>query len=399
MWNFNKILDICGLQISKTKSNNENVSFYLSQRRVTAHCPKCKNRTNAFHSFSPSRKIKHGTILGKTCSLVIRPRRFHCFNCDFVFTEKILVAPYEKATLKHKREVIFNLSDRSFRSGTKRFNVSYHTQRKWLKEIVQCEVLNFEKEKTENKSFVLGIDEVSFAGRDMVTTIGNITKHRLKGVLHSRRKDELKKVLKNLPSDVKSLISEVVIDMCDLYLRSVKEVLPKVSVVVDHFHIIQDANRRIDGERVLLQDIYKKRIPRYILTKNKEDLTSQQIHYLSDIIKEYPELHMFYQMKESLREMYTSKTKEEAEVKLKTIISSLKSTDDGVLITWGNTLSYWKEYILNYWNSRSTNGFMEGMHNKMKLIKRISFGFRNKEVFIHKVMLSVLIASVLFHKL
>jgi len=108
---------------------------------------------------------------------------------------------------------------------------------------------------------------------------------------------------------------------------------------------------------------------------------------------------VFYQTKESLREMYTSKTKEEAEVKLRTIISSLKSTDDGVLITWGNTLSYWKEYILNYWNSRSTNGFMEGMHNKMKLIKRISFGFRNKEVFIHKVMLSVLIASVLFHKL
>jgi len=399
MWNFNKILDICGLQILKTKLNNENISFYLNQRRVTAHCPKCKNRTNIIHGFSPLRKIKHGTILGKTCLLVIRPRRFRCIDCDFVFTEEILVRPYERATLKHKREVIFNLSDRSFSSGTKRYAVSYHTQRKWLKELVHDEVLNFEKERVESKPFVLGIDEVSFAGRNMVTTIGNITKHRLKGVLHSRRKDESKQALRSLPSDIKPLISEVVIDMCDLYLRSVKEVLPKVSVVVDHFHIIQDANRRIDGERLLLQDIYKKRIQRYILTKNKEDLIGQQIHYLADIIKEYPELHVFYQTKESLREMYTSKTKEEAEVKLRTIISSLKSTDDGVLITWGNTLSYWKEYILNYWNSRSTNGFMEGMHNKMKLIKRISFGFRNKEVFIHKVMLSVLIASVLFHKL
>jgi len=399
MWNFNKILDICGLQILKTKLNNENISFYLNQRRVTAHCPKCKNRTNIIHGFSPLRKIKHGTILGKTCLLVIRPRRFRCIDCDFVFTEEILVRPYERATLKHKREVIFNLSDRSFSSGTKRYAVSYHTQRKWLKELVHDEVLNFEKERVESKPFVLGIDEVSFAGRNMVTTIGNITKHRLKGVLHSRRKDESKQALRSLPSDIKPLISEVVIDICDLYLRSVKEVLPKVSVVVDHFHIIQDANRRIDGERLLLQDIYKKRIQRYILTKNKEDLIGQQIHYLADIIKEYPELHVFYQTKESLREMYTSKTKEEAEVKLRTIISSLKSTDDGVLITWGNTLSYWKEYILNYWNSRSTNGFMEGMHNKMKLIKRISFGFRNKEVFIHKVMLSVLIASVLFHKL
>jgi len=246
MWNFNKILDICGLQILKTKLNNENISFYLNQRRVTAHCPKCKNRTNIIHGFSPLRKIKHGTILGKTCLLVIRPRRFRCIDCDFVFTEEILVRPYERATLKHKREVIFNLSDRSFSSGTKRYAVSYHTQRKWLKELVHDEVLNFEKERVESKPFVLGIDEVSFAGRNMVTTIGNITKHRLKGVLHSRRKDESKQALRSLPSDIKPLISEVVIDMCDLYLRSVKEVLPKVSVVVDHFHIIQDANRRID---------------------------------------------------------------------------------------------------------------------------------------------------------
>lgn len=399
MWNFNKILEICGLQIIKIKSNNENISFHLKQRRITARCPKCKNKTNTIHGFSPVRKIKHGTILGKTCLLVIRPRRFHCFTCGLVFTEGIVVRPYEKATLKHKREVIFNLSDRSFRSGTKRFKVSYHTQRKWLKELVQGEVFNFEKEEKNNVPFVLGIDEVSFAGRDLVTTIGNITNHHLKGVLNSKRKDELKKVLRSFSPKTKSLISEVVIDMCDLYLKAVKETLPKAQVVVDHFHIIQDANRRIDGTRYILQDIYKKRIPRYILVKNKEDLIGQQINYLADIIKEYPELHMFYLAKERLRDMYKAETKEEAEKQLRLIISTLSSTDDGELISWSRTLSRWKEYILNYWNSRSTNGFMEGIHNKMKLIKRISFGFRNKEVFIHKVMLSVLIASILFHKL
>ena len=399
MWNFNKILDICGLQILKTKLNNENISFYLNQRRVTAHCPKCKNRTNIIHGFSPLRKIKHGTILGKTCLLVIRPRRFRCIDCDFVFTEEILVRPYERATLKHKREVIFNLSDRSFSSGTKRYAVSYHTQRKWLTELLTSKVFNFEEEEREGKPFVLGIDEVSFAGNNMVTTIGNITTHRLKGVLHSKRKDELKKVLRSLSPKVKSLISEVVIDMCNLYLKAVKETLPNTSVVVDHFHVIQDANHRIDEERRILQDIFKKRIPRYIFTKNKEDLKGLQIHLLADIIKQYPELHMFYATKERLRDMYTSKTKEEAIERLRTIIASLTSTDDGELITWGRTLSYWKPYILNYWNSRSTNGYMEGIHNKMKLIKRISFGFRNKEVFIHKVMLSVLVATLLLPQL
>lgn len=397
MWNFSKILEICGFQISKLKSDETKIVFHLNQRRVTARCPKCKDRTNIIHGFSPSRKIKHGTILGKTCLLIIRPRRFHCFKCNSVFTENIVTKPYEQATLKHKQEVIFNLSDRSFSSGTKKYKVSYNTQRRWLNELTADKLFDFKKEEKDNKPFVLGIDEVSFAGREMVTTIGNITDHHLKGILNSKRKDELKKVLRSFPLHIKSLISEVVIDMCPLYLMAVKQVLPSAAIVVDHFHIIQDANRRIDGTRYLLQDIHKKKIPRYILTKNKEDLIGQQIHYLADIIKEYPELHMFYATKERLREMYRAKTKEEAQKQLRLIISTLESTDDGELISWGRTLSRWSEYILNYWNSRSTNGFMEGIHNKMKLIKRISFGFRNKKVFIQKIMLSVLVASLIFH--
>jgi transposase len=400
MWNFNKLLGCPGFYVIKYHSDKNHISCYLKQRRKTADCPNCAIKTDQRYGTSSVRKLKHGTILGKVCILIIKPRRFRCRNCQKVFTETISFGGrYQRATLKHKKEVVFNLTDRSFLSGTRKYKVSYHTQRKWLKRIIKNEVFNFQKEEEENTPFVLGIDEVSFAGRDMVTTIGNISKHRLKGVLSSRRKDELKKVLKSLSPKIKSLISEVVIDMSNLYLKTVEETLPKAEIVVDHFHLIQDANRRIDEERRLVQDIYKKSIPRYILTKNKEDLIGQQIYYLADIMKHYPELRMFYLTKERLRDMYKTKTKEEAGEKLRLIISTLRSTDDGELILWGRTLSYWGEYILNYWNSRSTNGFMEGIHNKMKLVKRISFGFRNKEVFIHKVMLSVLITTLLLPQL
>ena len=71
--------------------------------------------------------------------------------------------------------------------------------------------------------------------------------------------------------------------MNSLYLRVVEETLPKVEIVVDHFHLIQDANKRIDEERRIVQDIFKKRIPRWILTKNKEDLKHHQIKQLERI--------------------------------------------------------------------------------------------------------------------
>jgi len=398
MWNFNKFLDIPGFHVTKCEKKDKNIYFYLKKRSKMAACQDCGKKTNYIYDHAKPRKVKHGTIADKTAILVFSIRRFKCLFCNSIFVEKTnIISKYQRATLRHKQEVIFNLSDRSFSAGTKKYKVAYNTQRRWLDELVKNKLFDFDEEETKNKPFVLGIDEVSFAGRQMITTIGNITDHHLKGILNSKRKDELKKVLRSFSPKIKSLISEVVIDMCPLYLMAVKQVLPQTAIVVDHFHIIQDANKRIDGTRYILQDIYKKRIPRYILTKNKEDLIGQQIHYLADIIKQYPELNMFYQTKERLRDMYRSKDKQEAQEKLRTIIVSLTSTDDGELISWGRTLSYWKEYILNYWNSKSTNGYMEGMHNKMKLIKRISFGFRNKEVFIQKIMLSVLVASLIFH--
>lgn len=376
------------------------IYFHVRPRRKTAVCTNCNIRSKHRYGFHPKREIQNGTMLGKSCVLVFRPRRFLCKFCKRIFVEDLgFIAKRQRVTPKHKKEVVLNLSDRSFLSGTRKYNVSYHTQRKWLKEIVSSSVFDFSKEEKEATAFVLGIDEVSFSGHKMLTTVGNITKHRLKGVMTSKNKTELKKLLRSLTPSVKSLISEVVIDMCDLYLFAVQEILPKASIVVDHFHVIQDANRRLDEERRLLQDIFKKPIKRYILTKNKEDLKYWQVLELENIMKNYPELKMYWETKERLRTMYKIKTKEEVEEKLRLVISTLSSTDDGELITWGNTLSRWKEYILNYFNNKSTNGYMEGMHNKMKLIKRISFGFKNKEVFIQKVMLSVLITTLLLQPL
>ena len=323
MWNSSILLGSFRFLITKAIRTKEAVIFHVRSRRKTAVCPLCKKRSHTAHGLQV-RRLHHGTVLDMPCILHVTKRRFFCLFCNHTFQESFdFATAYQRATLKHKREVINNLADRSFSSGTKRYGVSYSTQRKWLIELVSDSVYNFEEEKKCNAPFVLGIDEVSFAGRDLVTTIGNITTHKLKGVLRSRRKDELKKVLKSIPSEVKPLIVEAVIDMCPLYLNAVQEVLPHVQIVVDHFHIIQDANRRIDSMRLILQDIFKKSIPRYIFTKNKEDLTSFHGQYLAEIIKRYPELTMFWETKERLRTMYRAQTKEDATEQLRLIIATL----------------------------------------------------------------------------
>ncbi len=53
---------------------------------------------------------------------------------------------------------------------------------------------------------------------------------------------------------------------------------------------------------------------------------------------------------------------------------------------WG-TLRWWREPILNYFDDRQTNGFAEGVTNKIKVMKRRGYGYRNSDRYRSKVLL------------
>ena len=76
---------------------------------------------------------------------------------------------------------------------------------------------------------------------------------------------------------------------------------------------------------------------------------------------------------------------------------NLKSDDDAELVRWGNTLKRWRDSILNHFYNHITNGFTEGCHTKIKMLKRISFGLRNVEVYRRKMLLGSIPSIKCFH--
>ena len=94
---------------------------------------------------------------------------------------------------------------------------------------------------------------------------------------------------------------------------------------------------------------------------------------------------------QDLVKFYGSKTKEDGRVKLREIQDSIKNLDKlSYLKPFANTLKHLEEDILNYFDHRTTNAFTEGVHTKIKMIKRTSYGFRNAEIYIKKMLLSFL---------
>jgi len=178
--------------------------------------------------------------------------------------------------------------------------------------------------------------------------------------------------------------------MREMFRRVLEQELPKSQIVVDHFHVIKDANHRLEIARRLEQEMQgRKRIgKRWWFVKGREKLKDWDKQALDKLLEKYPELKAFYYFKEKLRLFYKSKSREEATTLLSRIILNMECNDDAAINQWGKTIKRWRTYILNYFISKTTNAYTEGAHTKIKMIKRLSFGFRNVQVYIRKMMLA-----------
>jgi transposase len=184
------------------------------------------------------------------------------------------------------------------------------------------------------------------------------------------------------------------------FIQTAHRELPQATVVIDHFHVIQDANNRVQGARKIEQDVHKRRINWKVFTKNDEHLDAGERRLLTIYAQQYPILHCFWRVKEELRDIYRSKTREHAAEKLRQLRLRMEVLDIIELKLWARSLRRHEPYILNYWNNKTTNAYTEGIHVKCKLTQRISFGFRNMDVYIRKAMLAFLpIAALLnYHR-
>jgi transposase len=238
----------------------------------------------------------------------------------------------------------------------------------------------------QGEKFVLGVDEHSYRGRNLVLTVTNITAKKL---LLVGKDDRLATLAEFLQKADQKRISEVCIDMKMGYRNTIERELPGMKVTVDKFHVIAYANKNMDEVRSVV--VQKGMHIRQILFKGKEKLTDKErvkLELLFKKFEKFPSLYQAYFIKEKLRDFYKLTDKKEARKKLDNIIMFCETSQSRYMKSFGKTLFRWKENILNYFDNFQTNAFTEGVHTKIKMIKRISFGFRNIANYIAKVTLA-----------
>ncbi len=92
-------------------------------------------------------------------------------------------------------------------------------------------------------------------------------------------------------------------------------------------------------------------------------------------------------LKEGFSEFYDAETEEEAKRVLRGMDTAMRGERTSPVSQIGETIDIaWSGGILAYFTHRITNGVAEGINNKIKVIKRRSYGFRDMDYFFLKIL-------------
>lgn len=387
------LLGLQGLVVVSLVNHFESVYLYVLPRRKTGTCLVCSKRSSHVHGYRPPQVVKHILVGGKQLYLVLHKRRFWCKTCKSAFVEEMSgLSKWSRHTNLLSDEILERLKETSFAGVTRTTNLSYRVQAQTLMTRVNPSTPKWE---SITKPFVMGLDEQSFSGHDMIATITDLTHHKLLAVLPDDRKLTLTQFYSSIPDDKTHLISAICTDMRITYDTARVNIprLKDIPLVIDKYHLIADANKRISAERRIVEEVVlknKRQLPRKLLLKGREHLSEEERHKLRLLLTKYPDLSVYYFIKEGLREMYTKANKLDATKLLDSLISTMYHQREKGCSDWARTLEKYHDSILNYFDFKITNAYTEGVHTKMKLIKRQGFGYRNKEIYLRKLTLGFL---------
>ena len=222
----------------------------------------------------------------------------------------------------------------------------------------------------------------------------------------SRKQSDISAVLETWGVEVLNQIREVSMDMSGNYKGLVKNLLPCADVTVDRFHVMKLVNEELDFARKTVQKgacsagedspadtasaleskdtTEKERVlaslsrSKYVLLKTEADLNDEQREKLGEVKQVSPLLSRMHNITEEFREIFETAL-DWGDGTLRLLDWLVEAQADFKNCT--QTIKRWFGEIVGYFEQGTTNGVVEGINNKLKLIKRSGYGFRNFDNF------------------
>jgi len=393
--------DVTITEVNESRDGSINVT--VKSTRAATLCRHCKLPTELY-GYGRTLTLRHLPILGREVYIKITPPRGICKHCDDEPTTTQTLDWFQRNghhTKPYADYLMLQLIGSTQTDIAKKEGITEEI----LQGVIDRYPLDEVDWKTIQRIGLLGIDEISKkkGHKDFVTLINSRYQgvNKILCVIQGKEKASLKAFLSTIPKKKRKTITAVCVDLCDNYINAAKEVLDKnIPIVADRFHVAQLYRKALTALRsselkrlrkALNEKDYKLLRPAIkILISKQECYSAQDKKTLSPLFKHSPSIKAAYRLARELTHIYnTHHRKATAQSKLSKWIQKVKASDVRCLDKFVKTLQRYQGPISNYFINRDTSGWVEGINNKVKVLKRRCYGLTDLKHFFQRIFLDL----------
>lgn len=374
-----------GYRYLKTEFREGAVRFHIEKKPKHQVCSKCGSG-DVIRKGQHIRAIRTLPIGKRPTFLVLHLHRLYCRTCEALQLEPILVADPKKHWAKALGRYIVDL----LRHSTVE-DVAQHLGMSWntIKEIHLLSLRRKYSKRTFKHLKHLGIDEVAVRkGHSYITVVVDLETGAVVWVAPGRTAESLEAFFRKVKRSG-AAIETIAMDMWPAYTTAALNHFSSKVIVFDRYHVIAMCNRMLDEVRrgaardasLTERNVYVG--VRYLLLQGEEKIGSNhEAHMkLERLFTVNQPLYTAYLLKEELRALWNCSNRDQADRYLDNWLKKARTSGVKPVIKFAHTIAAHRTGILNYFDHPFTTGMVEGINNRIKLLKRQAYGFRDMEYF------------------
>ena len=411
-----------GTHLGTSPQKDKTVMFLESIRSTdTVRCPVCGAGVYIYENYHVSLKdIPLWKGVEHSCSCLIH--RYKCNICHETFTEQIpFKYPGTRITYRAANWIKGFLQQKvSIKAIQELTGIHWDTIRKVQREIMDAAIWEREDalKKAGYKPRILAVDEFAIhKGHSYATCVMDLEKGDILWVGQGRAMKDFEKFFEDMPSDTLSEVIAVAMDMNASYNKLVTQHLPNAQIVYDRFHMQSQFGRDVLGvvrldearkhkakSKEILANItddtdketkraiketaksenreYSKlKKLRWTLLTNGSKLTEGKSEHLQSSLQDQHDLAVCYAMKEEMCRLYELRDYQQALDGWTTWFKAAKESGIPALVKFATRKECRIPGLVAHAVFPISTGKLEGFNNKIKVAKRIGYGYRDEDFF------------------
>lgn len=398
-------LDIPDVRVLSTELNKVgDLIITIESIKEGTICHQCGREIRKRHGFDDWTIIRHLPVFGRPSYLRYRPRRYQCLECEEhpTTTQRL---DWRESNSPHSRmyddHLLLQLINSTVEDVSIKESLGYDCVLGVLERRIDTRVDWGQYTELD----VVGMDEISLkkGHRNYVVIItARLAEGRtaILAVLPDRQKDTVIEFLRSIPERLKQRIHTVCCDMYEGFTEAVREELPWARIVIDRFHVARAYREGLDELRKqelrrlkaeLTASEYKQlKGNLWAVRKKPADLTAEERRCLRALFRYSPKLKQAYDLQQQLTGIFDQQiTPAMAKTKIRAWIKRVARSGLRCFDNFLNTLGRWWQDIINYFINRDSSGFVEGLNNKLKVLKRRCYGLFNLKHLFQRIFLDL----------